>query len=237
MSIIYRFASYSCTRLKFYDETAMKRPFSLSLTFKTFFKYTSAKSSGTESKLYVLVDACVRPALFCFGRSGVTLASWLGIFRRTVLTAGMHSTVFVTDFDEDYNDDDRTSYDSNISYYQSNNNDDNDSNSINNDVSALCKSRDTESCRVLEFGEFEDNYGWIQCQSKSFPDRVYYYNTRSGCNTWYRPVSRSIDVPVISIRRVSPIPRRDAKLYPFATSLQFPAFLAITERLKVIILE
>lgn len=56
---------------------------------------------------------------------------------------------------------------------------------------------------VHEFGEFVDNYGWIQCRSKSYPGRVYFHNTHSNCNTWYRPISRYIDVPFISVNKVS----------------------------------
>ncbi|XP_050466885.1 uncharacterized protein LOC126859532 [Cataglyphis hispanica] len=59
---------------------------------------------------------------------------------------------------------------------------------------------DTSSVR--EFGDFIDNHGWIQCRSKSYPGRVYFYNTHSGCNTWYRPISRYTDIPLISIKRI-----------------------------------
>ncbi|XP_012525767.2 uncharacterized protein DDB_G0284459 [Monomorium pharaonis] len=99
-----------------------------------------------------------------------------------------------TDFDsvEEYDDDERSSND--ISDYGNNNS------GSSSDVST---SRDMESCRLHEFGKFEDNHGWIQCRSKSFPNRIYYYNTRSGCNTWYRPVSRYVDVPSTASKRAN----------------------------------
>ncbi|EFN60320.1 hypothetical protein EAG_04048 [Camponotus floridanus] len=56
---------------------------------------------------------------------------------------------------------------------------------------------------VREFGDLVvDNYGWIQCRSKSYPDQVYFHNTHSNCNTWYRPISRYIDIPFISVKKV-----------------------------------
>lgn len=56
---------------------------------------------------------------------------------------------------------------------------------------------------VREFGELVvDNCGWIQCRSKSYPDQVYFHNTHSNCNTWYRPISRYIDIPFISVKKV-----------------------------------
>ncbi|XP_070156438.1 uncharacterized protein [Polyergus mexicanus] len=61
---------------------------------------------------------------------------------------------------------------------------------------------ESTSCSVREFGDFVDNHGWIQCRSKSYPGRDYFYNTHSGCNTWYRPISRYVNIPFISIRRM-----------------------------------
>lgn len=107
--------------------------------------------------------------------------------------SGMYFDAPVTDFDSEEDterslaDYDHPSRDSDIS------------NNSNSDIPVLR----SQSCSVHEFGEFEDNYGWIQCRSKSFPSRVYYHNTRSGCNTWYRPISRYINIPVVSVGRVS----------------------------------
>ncbi|XP_029166365.1 uncharacterized protein LOC114937127 [Nylanderia fulva] len=61
---------------------------------------------------------------------------------------------------------------------------------------------DTTSYLVHEFGDLVDHHGWIQCHSKTYPDRVYFHNMHSNCNTWYRPISRYIDIPSISIRKV-----------------------------------
>ncbi|EZA59851.1 uncharacterized protein LOC105274893 isoform X1 [Ooceraea biroi] len=60
----------------------------------------------------------------------------------------------------------------------------------------------SQSVRVHEFGKFQDNHGWVQCQSKTYPDRVYFYNTNSRCSTWYRPISRYVDIPSMK-RRVT----------------------------------
>ncbi|XP_024870762.1 uncharacterized protein DDB_G0271670-like [Temnothorax curvispinosus] len=104
----------------------------------------------------------------------------------------MYSAASITDFDS--NDDDYPNYDGGISDSRSSNNS---RNSSNDNVSASA----LKSCP--EFGEFVDNYGWIQCRSKTYPDRVYYHNTRSGCNTWCRPVSRCIDIPSVTVRRAN----------------------------------
>lgn len=101
----------------------------------------------------------------------------------------MYSAASVTDFDSD---DDYPNLNSG--------NDSSSSTSSNSNHVFALKS---QSCRVPEFGEFEDNYGWIQCRSKSYPDRMYYHNTHSGCNTWYRPISRYVDIPFVSVERVS----------------------------------
>ncbi|XP_072756019.1 uncharacterized protein [Anoplolepis gracilipes] len=55
---------------------------------------------------------------------------------------------------------------------------------------------------VSEFGNLVDTHGWIQCPSKSYPNRVYFHNVHSNCNTWYRPISRYIDIPFSSIKKV-----------------------------------
>ncbi|XP_077280902.1 uncharacterized protein LOC143907798 [Temnothorax americanus] len=104
----------------------------------------------------------------------------------------MYSAASITDFDS--NDDDYPNYDGGIGDSRSGNNSRNGSND-NVSASAL------KSCP--EFGEFVDNYGWIQCRSKTYPDRAYYHNTRSGCNTWCRPVSRRIDIPFVTVRRAN----------------------------------
>lgn len=110
----------------------------------------------------------------------------------------MYSSASVTDLDSD--DYEYPNYDCDV--------DDNSNSSCNKSV------QKSQSCRVHQFGEFEENYGWIQCPSKSYPDRVYYHNTRSGCHTWYRPISRYVDIPFVSIRRVSRLnsEKKDAKL-------------------------
>ncbi|XP_020278477.1 uncharacterized protein LOC109852069 isoform X2 [Pseudomyrmex gracilis] len=50
-----------------------------------------------------------------------------------------------------------------------------------------------------EFGKFTLSHGWIQCRSRRYPKRLYFHNVRSGCNTWYRPVSRHVNVPTICV--------------------------------------
>ncbi|KAL0100454.1 hypothetical protein PUN28_019649 [Cardiocondyla obscurior] len=114
----------------------------------------------------------------------------------------MHSLESVTDFDTD--DDEYPANDGDYIVYSSSSSG-NGSNISDNDTTSCGDSVTVSSraCRVREFGDFEENYGWIQCRSKSFPDRTYYYNTRSGCSTWCRPVSRFIDLPFVSIKRVN----------------------------------
>ncbi|XP_046820581.1 uncharacterized protein DDB_G0283697-like isoform X2 [Vespa crabro] len=51
---------------------------------------------------------------------------------------------------------------------------------------------------VRSFGDHVDNYDWVKCKSKSIPGKTYYFNLRSGCSTWYRPISRYIDIPYYS---------------------------------------
>jgi hypothetical protein len=29
--------------------------------------------------------------------------------------------------------------------------------------------------------------GWVACHSKSYPDRMYYYNVVTGCSSWDEP--------------------------------------------------
>ncbi|XP_066581567.1 uncharacterized protein [Prorops nasuta] len=51
---------------------------------------------------------------------------------------------------------------------------------------------------LSKFGQFEDNYGWIMCESKSFPGKMYYFNINTNCTTWVRPVSKKICLPTFS---------------------------------------
>ncbi|XP_012217238.1 uncharacterized protein [Linepithema humile] len=104
----------------------------------------------------------------------------------------MYSDVCISDFDSD-NDDIAWSF-----QRPSNNDYLNESISTGSNSSSTF-TYDSRSERVREFGEFEENYGWIQCRSKSYPDRMYYHNTHSGCGTWYRPISRCVDIPLVSI--------------------------------------
>lgn len=153
--------------------------------------------------MHTCVCYCVRrPDVFCFVSVLAFNSRHLATrYRRLVFyRIGMYSAASVTDFDDD---DDYPNYNS----YSSS------SNSSNNSYSSSSSSSDSSSsshvfalksqCPVRQFGEFEENYGWIQCQSKSYPDRMYYHNMHSGCNTWYRPISRYIDIPFVSIKRVS----------------------------------
>lgn len=52
---------------------------------------------------------------------------------------------------------------------------------------------------VREFGDFEENYGWVRCRSRTYPGQIYFHNTYSGCNTWCRPVSRRVHVPLVTV--------------------------------------
>lgn len=113
----------------------------------------------------------------------------------------MYSDVCISDFDSD---------DDNIAWpsQQSNNND-----YINGNIGTSSTSmQNSQSEHVRGFGEFKENYGWIQCQSKSYPERVYYHNTHSGCNTWYRPISRCIDIPFVSIDAPSKVSQLETKI-------------------------
>ncbi|KYN00254.1 hypothetical protein ALC62_08967 [Cyphomyrmex costatus] len=103
----------------------------------------------------------------------------------------MYSATYISDFDSD---------EDNYPYYDSAVGANYDHNSSN--ISS-CSTQDLQSPRVYEFGKFEENYGWIQCQSKTYPGRVYYHNTRSGCNTWYRPVSQFVNIPFVSVSKVN----------------------------------
>lgn len=57
-----------------------------------------------------------------------------------------------------------------------------------------------------EFGKYQDTHGWMRCRSKTYADRVYFYNMNSGCSTWHRPISCAVvDLPFVSTERtVSP---------------------------------
>ncbi|XP_076643596.1 uncharacterized protein LOC143353878 [Halictus rubicundus] len=46
-----------------------------------------------------------------------------------------------------------------------------------------------------EFGNFQDTGDWVECESKSFPGRTYFFNMRTLCTTWSRPVSRDVTLP------------------------------------------
>nr|KAF7429858.1 hypothetical protein H0235_006256 [Vespula pensylvanica] len=48
---------------------------------------------------------------------------------------------------------------------------------------------------VRSFGDYVEKHDWVECKSKSIPGKTYYFNLRSGCSTWYRPISRYIDIP------------------------------------------
>lgn len=38
-------------------------------------------------------------------------------------------------------------------------------------------------------------HGWIECESTSFPGKVYYFHTETRCSTWQRPVPRNTQLP------------------------------------------
>lgn len=42
------------------------------------------------------------------------------------------------------------------------------------------------------FGSYNNTYDWVECESTSFPGTVYYFNLRTLCTTWTRPVSRHV---------------------------------------------
>nr|XP_033338743.1 uncharacterized protein LOC117227532 [Megalopta genalis] len=42
------------------------------------------------------------------------------------------------------------------------------------------------------FGKFQETTNWVECESRSYPNRTYFFNLRSLCSTWTRPVSRHI---------------------------------------------
>ncbi|XP_076278081.1 uncharacterized protein LOC143207986 isoform X2 [Lasioglossum baleicum] len=46
-----------------------------------------------------------------------------------------------------------------------------------------------------EFGNFQNTSDWIECESESSPDRPYFFNLRTNCTTWARPVSRNVTLP------------------------------------------
>ncbi|KAF7402946.1 hypothetical protein HZH66_005213 [Vespula vulgaris] len=48
---------------------------------------------------------------------------------------------------------------------------------------------------VRSFGDYVEKHDWVECKSKSIPGKTYYFHLRSGCSTWYRPISRYIDIP------------------------------------------
>lgn len=106
----------------------------------------------------------------------------------------MYSDAYITDFESD-DTDVVWSY----SYDNADESDDESDDSVSTVVRPLGYSRE----RVYEFGEFEDNFGWVQCPSKSYRDRQYFHNMHSNCNTWYRPVSSNINIPSISLEKVS----------------------------------
>ncbi|KAG7207968.1 hypothetical protein KM043_009550 [Ampulex compressa] len=63
-----------------------------------------------------------------------------------------------------------------------------------------------EVAGLPKFGEFQENYGWVECKSKSVPGKSYFFNVKSGCNTWIRPVARSIQIPRYSVKSRKHLP-------------------------------
>ncbi|XP_014485497.1 PREDICTED: uncharacterized protein LOC106750008 [Dinoponera quadriceps] len=96
----------------------------------------------------------------------------------------MYSDAYVTDFDSD---------DDEIVWSR-------DDDDCDDDDSVSTVTRQSRP-RVYEFGEFVENYGWVQCPSRSQQGRLYFHNMHSNCNTWYRPVSRYIDVPSVPLEK------------------------------------
>ncbi|XP_076754843.1 uncharacterized protein LOC143425726 [Xylocopa sonorina] len=45
-----------------------------------------------------------------------------------------------------------------------------------------------------EFGNFQDTYNWVECESTSIPGNVYFYNLRTQCSTWTRPVESHVQL-------------------------------------------
>ncbi|CAK9831929.1 hypothetical protein ANTRET_LOCUS8842 [Anthophora retusa] len=45
-----------------------------------------------------------------------------------------------------------------------------------------------------EFGNFQETYNWVECVSRSFPEQVYFFNLRTRCTTWIRPVSENVQL-------------------------------------------
>ncbi|XP_043268123.1 dentin sialophosphoprotein-like [Venturia canescens] len=55
-----------------------------------------------------------------------------------------------------------------------------------------------DECAVPTFGCPMANNGWVQCPSKTFPGKYYYFNVDSRCRTWGRPVSSHVTVPIVN---------------------------------------
>lgn len=134
--------------------------------------------------------------VFCFVRAACSIALCLTL-TYTSVSCRMDSDVCITDFDSD---------DENVIWPQSQNVTDDDDYL---DSENIATSRHLWQARCIrEFGECVDNNNWVECRSKSRPDLLYFHNTHSGCSTWHRPVSRYVDVPFVSIQRVSQLEAR-----------------------------
>ncbi|XP_032665494.1 uncharacterized protein LOC116841542 [Odontomachus brunneus] len=104
----------------------------------------------------------------------------------------MYSAAYVSDFDSDDDEVVWPRYD-----------DDGDDYDIQSVSTVELQAPECSSQHVYEFGEFEETHGWVQCRSRSQRDRLYFHNMHSGCDTWYRPISRHINVPSISLEKVT----------------------------------
>ncbi|XP_076385233.1 uncharacterized protein LOC105663088 [Megachile rotundata] len=70
-----------------------------------------------------------------------------------------------------------------------------------------------------EFGNFQETYNWIECESVRFPGQTYFFNLRTQSSTWLRPVSKDV-----RLRRFN----RKSKIYDnYSTSdVEIPSLLS-----------
>lgn len=54
-----------------------------------------------------------------------------------------------------------------------------------------------------EFGKFQDTRDWVECESTSCPGNMYFFNLRTKCSTWTRPVSRNVQLQRFPRKAVS----------------------------------
>ncbi|XP_053972205.1 uncharacterized protein LOC128872994 [Hylaeus volcanicus] len=68
------------------------------------------------------------------------------------------------------------------------------SSSLDDSSISDCQESSSNNAEKSVFGQFQDTRNWIECESKSIPGRIYFFNLRTLCSTWVRPVSKNVQL-------------------------------------------